>query len=329
MLVDAALYRDGTRVGTGPISDLASRGSRTDEFVWVGLHDPTPGELAEVAEVFDLHPLAVEDAHTADQQPKVERFGDSLFIVLRTARYLDEVEQVQFGEVEIFASARYVVVIRHGEPVPLAPVRTELEQDPALLAVGPVAVVHAVLDAVVDRYEEVLSGLDNDVTEVELEVFSGRTGGSAAGRGNPVERIYFLRREVLELHRAMHPLSTAMPTLRRDPLVSRSVEFDEYFRDVVDHLARQADQLAILRELLADALSANATQVNLRQNADMRKISAWVAIAAVPTMVAGVYGMNFEHMPELDSMYGYPTILVLTGSVCFALHRRFRRAGWL
>lgn len=327
VLVDAALYRGGERVAMGRVADLVQREVIDDDFVWVGLHDPTDDELREVADVFELHPLAVEDMYKAGQQPKVERYGDTMFMVLRAARYLDEAEMIEFGEIQLFATAHYVLVIRRGAPAPLTPLRARLEAAPELLCLGPIAVVHAVLDTVVDQYADVLSGLDVDVSQVEAQVFADADGTGSSG--NPVGRIYFLRREVLELHRAMLPLLAAMPTLQVDPHVTSAVDLHEYFRDVEDHLSRHADQLHLLRELLADALQANATQVSLRQNADMRMISAWVAIAAVPTVLGAIYGMNFRHMPELDSRLGYPLALAVIAIVCTALHRRFRRAGWL
>jgi magnesium transporter len=327
VLVDAALYRGGERVTVGRLADLVRREFIDDEFVWVGLHDPTDHELREVADVFELHPLALEDMYKAGQQPKVERYGDTMFVVLRSARYLDEAEVVEFGEIQLFATTRYVLVIRRGTPAPLAPVRARLEADTESLRRGPIAVVHAVLDTVVDHYAEVLAGLDNDVSEVEAQVFADADGSGSAG--NPVGRIYFLRREVLELHRAMLPMLAAMPALQVDPHVMDTADLHEYFRDVEDHLSRHAGQLHLLRELLADALEANATQVNLRQNADMRMISAWVAIAAVPTVLGAIYGMNFRHMPELDWRFSYPLTVAVILLVCAALYRRFRRVGWL
>lgn len=335
MYVDAARYRAGVRVEDGRFADLvrgldedlAAGGDGAGEFVWLGLHDPTPQELADVVETVGLHPLAVEDLHRSGQQPKVERFDDTLFVVVHSARYLDDREEVEFGEIQMFATPRTVIVVRRGAPVPLASVRRALESDPASLARGPFAVVHAVLDAVVDRYAEVLAGLDNDVSEVELDVFGDHSGG--VRDSNPVERIYFLRREVLELHRALSPLLATMPGLRADPHVVGTADLHEYFRDVEDHLSRQAAALHVLRDLLADALQANATQVNLRQNADMRMISAWVAIAAVPTVLGAIYGMNFRHMPELDWRFSYPVTVGIIVVACLLLHRRFRRAGWL
>ncbi len=324
MLIDVALYRDACRVSVPDLRAAATEVAAGGGYVWVGLHDPTQAELDEVASVFGLHPLAVEDALKANQRPKAERYGDSLFVVLKTAQYLDEPEEVDFGEIQMFVSPTYVVVIRHGNPVPLTGVRAAVEANPMLVGTGPAAVLYAVLDAVVDHYGLVLEGLDDDVNEVELEVFENRVG-----KGNPAERIYFLKREALEFHRSMIPLTTAVSSLRADPLVLGADGLGDYFRDVHDHLLRLADGLQTVRELLVAALGANATQVSLRQNEDMRRISSWVAIVAVPTMIAGIYGMNFEHMPELQSVYGYPAVLGLMFGACLVLYRLFRRSGWL
>ncbi|MFN3217376.1 MAG: magnesium and cobalt transport protein CorA [Acidimicrobiales bacterium] len=326
MLIDAARYRRGVRGSTG---DLASLGAGTDDdhtFVWAGLHDPRPTEIDTIAEVFDLHPLAVEDAIKAKQRPKAERYGDVMFVVLRSARYIDDEERVDFGEIQIFCKPNAVVVIRRGEPVPLGGVRARLEADPETLAEGPVAVLHAVIDEVVDRYHDCLVGLDDDVNEIELDVFSDHQTGD---RSQLIERMYFLQREVLQLHRAIHPLVTALEHIRADPLLAGGERWAPYYRDVHDHLLRQDDQLQSIREVIGAALAAHSSQMSLRQNEDMRRISAWVAIAAVPTMIAGIYGMNFEHMPELDSRAGYPLVVAAMLVICVGLYRRFRRVGWL
>jgi magnesium transporter len=326
MLVEAVLYRKGRREMAGELANVAAHVCEDGDFVWAGLHDPAPAEISEVAEVFGLHPLAVEDAIKARQRPKAERYGKWLFVVLRTGRYLDQPEEIDFGEIQIFAHETAVVIIRRGAPVPLAPLRARLEASPELLAKGPVAVLHAVMDEVVDAYQACLTGVDDDVNEVELQVFAEeRTTPST----RLVERIYFLQREILELHRAMRPLAVALGSLQRDRLVVARPEWHAYFRDVQDHLERHYDQLQALRELLAATLAANATQVSLRQNEDMRRISAWVAIVAVPTMVAGIYGMNFQHMPELDWVGGYPLALAIMSSASVTLYFLFRRSGWL
>jgi magnesium transporter len=326
MLVNAVWYRDGQGSRHGDLAAAAADAREHGGFVWVGLHDPRPEELAEIVDVFGLHPLAAEDVMRARQRPKVERFDDWLFIVMRTARYLDDPETIEFGEIQVLCHENTIIVIRHGRPVPLAEVRRRLEADPSSLDDGPVGVVHAVMDEVVDAYLNVLAGLDDDVSEVELDVFADHEQRRSAAL---IERIYFLQREVLELHRALHPMTAALPVLRDDRLLTANVHWDAYFRDVTDHLQRAADQLQTIRELIAAALSATTAQVGLRQNDDMRKISAWVAMAAVPTMIAGIYGMNFDHMPELGWIGGYPLALGLMAVGCTALYRMFRRSGWL
>ncbi len=326
MLVDAVWYHEGVAHRTRNLAEAVERARSQGGFVWAGMHDPDPEEINEIVDVFGLHPLAVEDMVTANQRPKVERYDEWLFVVLRTARYLDEPETVEFGEIQLLCDEHTIVVIRHGAPCPLESVRRRLERDAEALGNGPIEVLHAVIDRVVDNYLAVLAGLDDDVGEVELDVFAN----DEHGRGSRlVERIYFLQREVLEVHRALYPLMAALPTLRMDPIVKGDQQWDAYFRDVEDHLLRQADQLGTLRELIATTLTVNATQVSLRQNDDMRRISAWVAIAAVPTMIAGIYGMNFEHMPELAWSIGYPLVLAFMAIVCTLLYRAFRRSGWL
>ena len=325
MLVNAKRYVDGS-FESGDLADLVRRSHGDDGFVWAGSHDPGSAELDELFTVFEPHPLAVEDAVTARQRPKFERYGDWVLMVVHTARYLDDPETVEFGEIQMLADSDSVVVIRRGEATPLDATRTGLERRPDDLSSGPVSVIHAVVDVVVDSYDAVLDGLDDDVSEIELAVFSPDERDRDAGL---VERMYFLQREVLQLHRALQPLSGALAALRSDRIVQGRAGWDAYFRDVADHLQRQIDQLHVLRDLIAGALAANSSQVGLRQNDDMRKISAWVAIAAVPTMIAGIYGMNFDRMPELHTRYGYPVVLTVMAVACLTLHRAFRRSGWL
>lgn len=327
MLVEAVWYDEGRRTAQGPLESIVARWREAGSgFVWAGLHDPGPDEVGQVADVFDLHPLAVEDAHRSHQRPKAERYGDWLFVVLRAARYLDEPEEIEIGEIQLFVSAGAIVVIRRGAPVPLAPVRARLESVPERLATGPVAVMHGVIDEVVDGYSDCLEGLDDDVNEVERDVFADH---STHADSAVIERMYFLQREILELHRSVHPLAASFGSVRNDVLVTSAQGWDAYFRDVVDHLSRQQDQLQVLRDLLGAALAAHGAQISLRQNEDMRRISAWVAIVAVPTMIAGIYGMNFENMPELTWDVGYPATLGAMAVVCFILWRWFRRSGWL
>ncbi len=294
-----------------------------DRFVWIGLFEPTREEFATVRESFHLHDLAVEDALKAHQRPKLEQYDDSLFVVLKTARYLEELEDVEFGEIQAFLGEGFLVHVRHGAASKLGAVRSQLEDRADLLKHGPSAVLYAIVDHVVDDYEPVVRGLENDINEVERAVFS-RSGGS-----NPVERVYQLKRTVLELHDCLEPLLEPLRQLAVDRFKLVEDEMQEYFRDVADHLARLVDRVAQFRELLTSILAANLTQVGIQQNEDMRKISAWVAIAAVPTAIAGIYGMNFDSMPELRWDLGYPLILLFMFAICMFLYRRFKRSGWL
>jgi magnesium transporter len=321
VIVDCALYCDGVRKETIDPDHVSERHEK-DGFIWLGLYQPTRDELAKVKAEFGLHELAVEDAFKAHQRPKLEVYGDSIFMVLRTARYLDEEETVDFGEIQIFLGEDHIVVVRHGDASDLGRVRTELEGSVEKMDGGPSAVMHAIVDRIVDDYFPVMAGIDNDISEVEDEVFSERSH-------NPVERIYKLKREVLGMQRATVPLLLPLAQLqnREVPLLHESV--GEYFRDVRDHLLRIKDQVETDNDLLSSVLEANLTRVSVRQNDDMRKISAWVAIAAVPTALAGIYGMNFKDMPELNSRFGYPGVLLVMAVVCALLYRQFRKSGWL
>ncbi len=323
MIVDCAVYENGVRRG-GVLSLVQAfeAGRPADAFVWIGLHEPTEEEFAAVRKELLLHDLAVEDAIKAHQRPKLEVYDDTVFLVLKTAWYKEDVEEIELGEILVFIGDGFIVTVRHGPASDLAEVRKKLEANPAFLRLGPGAVLHAILDRVVDGYGPVVLGLENDIGEVEAEVFSGE-------RKNPVERIYFLKRESITFHQAVGPLLPAVDRLARAEFPTIHEEIRPYFRDIHDHLLRIADQLVSFRDLLTSVLEANMTQVNVRQNEDMRKISAWVAILAVPTMIAGVYGMNFKHMPELEMKYGYFVILGVMVTVCSLLHRLFRKAGWL
>jgi len=323
VIVDCAVYQDGHREpGSLALDQVADACRRRDAFVWIGLYEPSDEEFANVTREFQLHELAVEDAVRAHQRPKLELYDESMFVVLKTARYVDETETVQFGEIQIFIGDGFVVHVRHGEASPLAEARRRVEQRPDLLKLGPGAVAHAILDKVVDDYAPVLAGIENDIGEVEYEVFS-------ESDTNPVERIYKLKREVLELHGATLPLVEPLEELTDRTFALLPDDLDKYFRDVHDHLLRIVLRVVTARDLLSSVLEANLTRVSVRQNEDMRKISAWVAIAAVPTMIAGVYGMNFEHMPELEWRLGYPLVVAFMVAVCSFLYWRFRRSGWL
>jgi magnesium transporter len=323
VIVDCAEYDGGVRRrGDVAFDEVAGRVRQPGRFLWVGLLEPDQEEFDEVRHAFGLHPLAVEDAVEAHQRPKLEVYDDTLLMVVTTARYDDPTESVSFGELLIFVGADFIVIVRHGEASGLRGVRAELEADPERLRIGPAAVLHAVLDRVVDDYAPVMTGLDDDIGEIEEEVFSD------AG-GNPVERIYKLKREVLGVHRALQPLREPLMRLASQSTPCIPAVTREYFRDVEDHAIRYSERNESNRDLLTSVLEANLTRVSVRQNEDMRKISAWVAIAAVPTMVAGIYGMNFTHMPELDESWGYPGVLALMATACIGLYTMFRRSGWL
>jgi len=331
-MIDCAVYRDGVRRPGRCEPAVIEEVRRTgDGFIWLGLHDPDEVELAELAERFDLHPLAVEDAvYAAHQRPKLDRYEDTLFAVLKTVRYLHpvspaaDVEVVESGEISVFVGRDFVITVRRGEPGGLQGLRQTLEQDPQRLALGPSAVLHAIMDRIVDDYLGVVGSMQLDVDAVETAVF----GGPGRSRRD-TERIYVLKREVLELRRAVTPLAVPLRLLSERPVRLVHPETREYFRDVEDHLSRVTEQIGAFDELLTTIIQANLAQVTVEQNEDMRRISAWVAILAVPTAVAGLYGMNFQHMPELAWRYGYPLTLAAIAAACLALYRGFRRNGWL
>jgi magnesium transporter len=323
VIVDCALYEKGHRQG-GPfdLDDLPRCQDSTSSFVWIGLYEPTDEEFAVVRKHFGLHPLAVEDAIQAHQRPKLDVYEGSVFVVVKTAEYVADEQEVKLGEIQMFIGDGFVVHVRHGAASPLTEVRRKLEASPRRLVDGPSAVLHAIVDHVVDGYGPVVKALARDVEQVEDVVFSD------VGT-NPVERIYKLKREVLELSAAIEPLAQPLEQLARGEVEFVHAKALAYFSDVHDHVLRLASEISKLRDLLTSILEANLIRVSIRQNDDMRKISAWVAIAAVPTMLAGIYGMNFEHMPELSAWYGYPLVLAVMATVCILLYRRFRKSGWL
>ena len=323
MIVDCAVYEGGERRdGAVDMHEALEACRATNAFVWIGLFEPDPEEFDAVTREFNLHELAVEDAIHAHQRPKLEMYDEMVFVVLRTARYVDREEVVEFGEILVFIGEQFIVTVRHGTATDLHPVREQIERDPEHLRRGPGAVLHAIVDRVVDDYVPAIEGLQTDIEEVEAAVFSSLRRSSA-------ERIYKLKREVLEFHRAAEPLVEPINRLAAGRYDVVPAEVREYFRDVNDHLIRVREQLEGFRELLTSVLAANLTQVSVQLNEDVRKISAVVAIIAVPTMIAGIYGMNFEHMPELTWQYGYPLILSVMLAVCFGLYRYFKRVGWL
>ncbi|WP_381800331.1 magnesium and cobalt transport protein CorA [Streptomyces niveus] len=335
VIVDSAIYRDGRRTdGPADLSDaLAEARAEGNAFLWVGLHEPTENEFELVSGEFGMHPLAVEDSLKAHQRPKLEVYDDSLFMVLKPVVYDSERDTVSSGELMVFVGDSFVVTIRHGEGAPLHAVRRRLESEPQVLKHGPTAVLYAVSDAVVDHYLDVGAELQIDLEELESQVFSPIEGGSVrrreAGDQPAAERIYTFKRQVLEFRRAAGPLAAPISRLTRSGVPFVQERSQPFFRDVDDHLTRVNEQVEGLDRLLSDILSAHLAQMGVRQNDDMRKISAWAAMAAVPTLLAGIWGMNFQHMPELGQVWGYPgALLLMVGAVTF-LHRLFKRNGWL
>jgi magnesium transporter len=327
VIVDRAIYRDGKRTPAPDTLSALNRACRNGEGIaWIGLYRPDAAEFATIAREFDLHELAVEDAVRAHQRPKLERYGDTLFLVLRPARYIDETETVEFGEVHVFAGPQFVITVRHAEAPDLHRVREKLEARPELLSRGTFAIVHAILDRVVDDYAPVVAGVENDIDEIEDEVFGGSPDVS--------RRIYELTREVIEFQRATKPLAAILGGLMAAPGVDD--EERRYLRDVQDHALRVQEQGDAFRELLQNILSVNLTletkalsETGMAQSEEVKKISAWAAILFAPTLVGTIYGMNFEHMPELGWVIGYPLALVLMASTSVALYLLFKRRGWI
>ncbi|MFE7773234.1 magnesium and cobalt transport protein CorA [Streptomyces sp. NPDC057445] len=338
-IVQAALYRDGRRVSTPDSLAETFRLLREEPagMAWIGLHKPTESELLSLAEEFDLHELAVEDALEAHQRPKLERYGDTLFVVLRAARYLDAPEEVDFGELHVFVGKDFLITVRHGAAPDLSAVRHRMEEDnPELLALGPEAVLYAILDAVVDGYAPVVAGVQNDIDEIETEVFSGDPAAS--------RRIYELSREMVEFQRATRPLVGMLHGLMAGfAKYGTDEELQRYLRDVADHVTHTSERVDGFRQALADILAVNTTLVTQQQNAEMRalaeagfeqneeikKISSWAAILFAPTLVGTVYGMNFRNMPELQWAAGYPFAILLMAVVCVSLYVIFKKRDWL
>ncbi|KOU29153.1 magnesium transporter CorA [Streptomyces sp. WM6372] len=327
VIVDCAMYRDGRRSpAPEDLSDALDEARASgDAFLWVGMYEPTEEEFEHVSREFRLHKLAVEDALTAHQRPKLEVYDDSLFVVLKPVMYDDDTDTVTTGELMLFIGDSFVVTVRHGEGAALSAVRSRLEHEPEVLRHGPTAVLYAVSDAVVDHYIEVAAELQADLEEVEADVFAPQ----ATDTKNTAARIYGFKRQVLEFRRATSPLLQPMDRLAFGNVPFVHEHAQPFFRDVADHLTKASEYIEGLDRLLSDALAAHLAQMGVRQNDDMRKISAWAAMAAVPTMVAGIYGMNFDHMWELRQPWGYPVVLLVMVGACLGLHRLFKTRGWL
>jgi magnesium transporter len=322
-IVDLAVYKDGKRSDDVSLDQAFEACTVPGALVWIGLYEPTDEEFDAVRREFGLHPLAVEDAMKGHQRPKLEVYGeDQLFLVLKTARYF-EPDTLEFGEILMFVGDQYVVTVRHGKASPLHDVRTKLEQQPDMLRCGTGSIMYAILDKVVDDYTPVLTNLDVDITELEAEAFGDEPAPGLT------ERIYRLKRQVINLHRALAPLTEPLGRLTDGRYPQVHEDLRPYFRDVYDHQLRAVQTADQYRELLTSILEANLTQVSVRQNEQMRAISAVAAIVAIPTLIAGIYGMNFRHMPELGWRFGYPAAVAGMVLLCVGLYLYFKRIKWL
>jgi len=321
-VVNCVAYSNGQRVGDVEVPDISEVLKQPDRFVWIGLHEPGGELLREIQEEFGLHELAIEDALRAHQRPKCEQYGDSIFVVLRTAHLSEDKSRIEFGETHIFVGPRYVVSVRHGFPVSYAQVRVRAEASPHLLK-GPGFVLYALMDFIVDQYFPVMDALEDELDEIEDKVFSERINREITSQ------MYELKRKLLEFKKAVSPLVDICSRIMRFDQEIISDDAQPYFRDVYDHLARINERVDTTRELLNSVLEANLALVSVAQSEATKKLAAWAAIIAVPTMMAGIYGMNFEFMPELRWRYGYPLVLLFTVGTCFFLYTRFKRAGWL
>ncbi len=331
-VVDCAVYVKGSRVHDAvSVEEAVARAKRSSGFAWVGLVRPTDEELDRVGSAFDVHALAIEDATKGQQRSKLERYGENLALVVRSARYLEATETVEFGDIHLFVTPKAVVSVRLAEEPDLGTVRSRLEAEPQLLALGPRAVLYAVLDQVADSYGPVVAGLENDIDEVEDQIFAEQITTSVS------RRIYALHREVIGFQRAVQPLAGILDELR---LLSASDETDielrRLFRDVHDHVIRVGDRVDNFRSLLDNALSTHMalvaqrqTEASLSQNEQTKQISAWAAILFAPSLVGTIYGMNFRHMPELSWTWGYPFALSLMGTLGLVLYAVFKRVKWI
>src|SRR3984957_13569850 len=333
-VVDCGIYVDGQRLpGTFSYAEAQTKVSELqlggqEAFAWIGLHAPTEHQMQEVGEAFSMHPLAIEDAVCAHQRPKLERYDESLFLVLKTLNYVPHEstllarEIVETGEIMVFVNSDFVVTIRHGEHGRLSDVRKRMDSDPDHMRLGPFAVMHAIADAVVDHYLEVTELMEGDIEAIEEEAF-------APDHRTRIEPIYQMKREVVELRRSVNPLSVPFARLQTEHKDLISKEVRRYLRDVSDHQSLAADQIASYDDMLTSLVQAALARVGSQQNDDMRKMAAWAALLAVPTMVAAIYGMNFKFMPELNWTWGYPGVMVAMAVSCAYLYFRFRKQKWL
>src|SRR4249919_220828 len=322
-IIDSAAYVQGLRVANVEIADISEEIKHEDRFVWVGLYEPDQKLLREIQEELGLHDLAIEDAHCAHQRPKLEQYENCLFVVLRTARLVGEPHHVEFGETHVFIGPRYVVSVRHGSLRSHIGLRARCEASQRLLAKGPSFVLYALMDFVVDQYFPILEALEEQVVELEEVIFGEKFIQETTSR------IYHLKRELLSIKRAVWPLVDVCSRLMRFDLELVPADTKPYFRDVYDHAVRINEMVDTLRELLATALDANLSIISVSQNKDTKRLAAWAAIIAAPTAIAGIYGMNFQFMPELGWRYGYEATLGGMAMLCGALWVGFKRSGWL
>ena len=323
MIVDVALYQDGRRIGGPPdISDLVEIARKEGGFVWLGLAEPTQAEFDMVVGELNFHPLAIEDAINAKQRPKIEDYEGLTFFVLKTVFFDKKEQEVSTGELMCFISDHFIVIVRHGEGQPLATVRHDLEQKPELMKLGPYAVLHAVADRVIDGYTSIATSLENEVVGVENKVFNGK-------RQTFSQEIYFLKREIIEFRHSIEPLVIPLSKLSHKGVPAVPEALEPFFRDTSDHLIQACEHASGLDSLITSVLQADLAHIQVQQNLDVRRISAWVALASGPTMIAGIYGMNFHNMPELSTKYGYFIVIGVMISLTGLLMRTFRKSGWL
>jgi magnesium transporter len=321
-VVNCAAYAGGRRVTDVEIEDISEVLKQPDRFIWIGLHEPKEALLRQVQQEFGLHDLAIEDALSAHQRPKLERYGDSLFVVLRTAYMNHEPGEIEFGETHLFVGSNYVISVRHGSSLSYAAVRSRCETTPQLLSKGSGFVLYALMDFIVDQYFPIVDVLEDELEALEADIF-----GDALSR-DTTQRIYRLKRRLLEVKRAVSPLVDVCNRLMRFDLALIPEDTRPYFRDIYDHVIRINEMVDIQRELLTTALEANLSLIAVAQNDVMKRLAGWAAIIAVPTMIAGVYGMNFEFMPELRWPLGYPLALGMMLGACGVLYVYFKRSGW-
>jgi len=323
MIVDVALYKGGLRVnGPSDISDQVDTARKEGGFVWVGLAEPTQSEFDHIVGELNFHPLAVEDAVSAKQRPKIEAYEGLTFFVIKTVFYDEAKSEITTGELMCFVDKHFIVIVRHGEGSPLTSVRHDIEQHPEQLKLGPFAVLHAVVDRVIDGYTAIATELENDVINIESKVFGGN-------RKTYSQEIYFLKREVIEYRHAIEPLVIPLQKIITENFDTAPEAIKPFFRDTIDHLQHACEHASGMDSLLTTVLQADLAHVQVRQNEDVRRISAWVALAAGPTMIAGVYGMNFENMPELKWQFGYPLTISVIGLLSGFLFYKFKKSNWL